>query len=150
MGVRAGALVGRAVGAFVLAVVLLVVSTASAIWWTARQDSRPSSDAIVVLGSAQYNGVPSSIFEARLEHEGSGYAVTRAKIALEGRTICDADLRFRSMPFPAGLDAQGLPLGLQVIGRAFDEETVFAVGAALERAAAFDALPAVMAGRGAA
>ena len=49
---------------------------------------------------------------------------------------------------PAGLDAQGLPLGLQVIGRAFDEETVFAVGAALERAAAFEALPAVMAGRG--
>ena len=31
---------------------------------------------------------------------------------------------------PAGLDAQGLPLGLQVIGRAFDEGTVFAVGAA--------------------
>ena len=49
---------------------------------------------------------------------------------------------------PAGLDAQGLPLGLQVIGRAFDEETVFAVGAALERAAAFEALPALMAGRG--
>jgi uncharacterized SAM-binding protein YcdF (DUF218 family) len=39
-----------------------------AIWWNARQDSRPASDAIVVLGSAQYNGVPSSIFEARLEH----------------------------------------------------------------------------------
>ena len=36
---------------------------------------------------------------------------------------------------PAGLDADGLPLGLQVIGRAFDEETVFAVGAALEQAA---------------
>ncbi|TFV64380.1 YdcF family protein [Geodermatophilus sp. DF01-2] len=65
---RAGSLVGRVVGAVVLAVVLLVVSTATAIWWTARQDSRPASDAIVVLGSAQYNGVPSSIFEARLEH----------------------------------------------------------------------------------
>jgi aspartyl-tRNA(Asn)/glutamyl-tRNA(Gln) amidotransferase subunit A len=47
---------------------------------------------------------------------------------------------------PAGLDAQGLPLGLQVIGRAFDEETVFAVGAALERAADFTALPGVRAG----
>ena len=59
---------GRAVGAAVLAVALVIVSTAVAIWWTARQDAEPRSDAIVVLGSAQYNGVPSSIFEARLEH----------------------------------------------------------------------------------
>jgi aspartyl-tRNA(Asn)/glutamyl-tRNA(Gln) amidotransferase subunit A len=47
---------------------------------------------------------------------------------------------------PAGLDAQGLPLGLQVLGRPFDEETVFAVGAALERAACFSALPSLRAG----
>src|SRR5688500_1037424 len=59
---------GRMIGVAVLAVLLVVTSTALAIWWTARQDSRPASDAIVVLGSAQYNGVPSSIFEARLEH----------------------------------------------------------------------------------
>jgi aspartyl-tRNA(Asn)/glutamyl-tRNA(Gln) amidotransferase subunit A len=38
---------------------------------------------------------------------------------------------------PAGLDATGLPLGLQVIGKAFDEETVFAVAGAIERAADF-------------
>jgi aspartyl-tRNA(Asn)/glutamyl-tRNA(Gln) amidotransferase subunit A len=42
---------------------------------------------------------------------------------------------------PGGLDANGLPLGLQVIGRALDEETVFAVGRALERAADFRAKP---------
>ncbi len=47
---------------------------------------------------------------------------------------------------PAGLDAQGLPLGLQVLGKPFDEETVFAVGAALERAAGFTALPSLRAG----
>ncbi len=47
---------------------------------------------------------------------------------------------------PAGLDGQGLPLGLQVIGRPFDEETMFAVGAALERAAGFSALPSIRAG----
>jgi uncharacterized SAM-binding protein YcdF (DUF218 family) len=58
----------RVVGAAVLAFLLLVTSTALAIWWNARRDSRPASDAIVVLGSAQYNGVPSSIFAARLEH----------------------------------------------------------------------------------
>jgi uncharacterized SAM-binding protein YcdF (DUF218 family) len=60
--------VARVLAAAVLAALLLVASTALAIWWTARQDSRPTADAIVVLGSAQYNGVPSSIFEARLEH----------------------------------------------------------------------------------
>jgi uncharacterized SAM-binding protein YcdF (DUF218 family) len=58
----------RVLGAAVLALLLVITSTALAIWWHARQDSRPRSDAIVVLGSAQYNGVPSSIFEARLEH----------------------------------------------------------------------------------
>jgi uncharacterized SAM-binding protein YcdF (DUF218 family) len=68
VGVWVGSLVARVVAAAVLAVGLLIISTALAIWWTARQDSRPPSDAIVVLGSAQYNGVPSSIFEARLEH----------------------------------------------------------------------------------
>jgi uncharacterized SAM-binding protein YcdF (DUF218 family) len=68
VGVRIGNLLNRVAGAAVLAFVLLVASTGLAIWWNARQDSRPASDAIVVLGSAQYNGVPSSIFEARLEH----------------------------------------------------------------------------------
>jgi aspartyl-tRNA(Asn)/glutamyl-tRNA(Gln) amidotransferase subunit A len=47
---------------------------------------------------------------------------------------------------PAGLDAQGLPLGLQVLGRPFDEETVFAVAAEIERAAGFDYLPGIRAG----
>ncbi len=46
------------------------------------------------------------------------------------------------MSVPAGLDSQGLPLGLQVIGKALDEGTVFTVGHALEKAAAFSARPA--------
>jgi len=36
---------------------------------------------------------------------------------------------------PAGLDAQGLPLGLQLIGRPFDEETLFSLGQVIEDAA---------------
>ncbi|HVL74204.1 MAG TPA: 3-hydroxyacyl-ACP dehydratase FabZ family protein [Beijerinckiaceae bacterium] len=43
--------------------------------------------------------------EAALEHEGSGYAVTKARIAAEGRPLCDAELRFKTMAFPPGLDA---------------------------------------------
>ena len=42
-----------------------------------------------------------------------------------------------SISVPAGLDAGGLPLGLQVIGKALDEGTVFSVAGALEKAAAF-------------
>ena len=36
---------------------------------------------------------------------------------------------------PAGLDSQGLPLGLQLIGRPFDEEALFSLGAVIEAAA---------------
>ncbi|WP_419899968.1 Asp-tRNA(Asn)/Glu-tRNA(Gln) amidotransferase subunit GatA [Roseomonas sp. USHLN139] len=49
------------------------------------------------------------------------------------------------MSVPAGLDARGLPLGLQILGRPFDEETVFAVGGAIERVAGFTATPSVRA-----
>jgi len=44
--------------------------------------------------------------EASLEHDGSGYAVTRAAIRSGGKPIANAELRFRTMPFPAGLDGQ--------------------------------------------
>lgn len=54
--------------------------------------------------------------EATLMHEGSGYVGTKAKIAVAGRAICDAELRFRIMPFPPGLDdqmrAQAVRIGL--------------------------------------
>jgi aspartyl-tRNA(Asn)/glutamyl-tRNA(Gln) amidotransferase subunit A len=49
---------------------------------------------------------------------------------------------------PAGLSADGLPLGLQVIGRAFDEAMVLRVGQALETAAQFTHLPTFITGGG--
>jgi aspartyl-tRNA(Asn)/glutamyl-tRNA(Gln) amidotransferase subunit A len=42
---------------------------------------------------------------------------------------------------PAGLSAEGLPLGLQVLAPAFDEETMFRVAGVVEAAAAFEARP---------
>jgi len=38
------------------------------VWHVARIDDRTPADAIVVLGAAQYNGVPTPVFQARLEH----------------------------------------------------------------------------------
>ncbi len=40
------------------------------------------------------------------------------------------------MSVPAGLSSEGTPLGLQLIGRAFDEETLFRAGQVIEDAAA--------------
>ena len=38
--------------------------------------------------------------QAELEHDGSGFSKTRARISCEGRKICDSRLMFRIMPFP--------------------------------------------------
>lgn len=54
-----------------------------------------------------------------------------------------------ALSLPAGLDAQGLPLGLQLIGRYFDEETLFAAGRVMEKAAGFSTRPALFAEFGA-
>ena len=45
------------------------------------------------------------------------------------------------MSIPAGVDANGLPLGLQLIGKALDEGTLFSLGGAIEKAADFKARP---------
>jgi 3-hydroxyacyl-[acyl-carrier-protein] dehydratase len=38
--------------------------------------------------------------EAELEHHGSGFAATKARIFRDGKKICDSKLMFRIMPFP--------------------------------------------------
>jgi 3-hydroxyacyl-[acyl-carrier-protein] dehydratase len=37
--------------------------------------------------------------EAELEHDGSGFAVTKAKITSAGKKVCDAQLKLRTVPF---------------------------------------------------
>ena len=46
-----------------------------------------------------------------------------------------------AMSVPAGLNSQGLPLGLQIIGRALDEQNVLNAGLAIEERAGFVARP---------
>jgi uncharacterized SAM-binding protein YcdF (DUF218 family) len=58
----------RLVLAIIGFVVIVVFYVAAHIWWVAREDQHPRSDAIVVLGASQYNGVPSPVFAARLAH----------------------------------------------------------------------------------
>ncbi|KAF0182689.1 MAG: aspartyl-tRNA(Asn)/glutamyl-tRNA (Gln) amidotransferase subunit A [Hyphomonadaceae bacterium] len=46
-----------------------------------------------------------------------------------------------AISIPAALDVDGLPLGLQIIGKALDEETVYSVASVMEQAANFSARP---------
>jgi uncharacterized SAM-binding protein YcdF (DUF218 family) len=44
------------------------------VWMAARRDDARPSQAIVVLGAAQYDGRPSAVFQARLDHAADLYA----------------------------------------------------------------------------
>lgn len=46
--------------------------------------------------------VPGDVLEAhsKLTHEGSGYAVCEARLLKEGKTVADAEIRYRVVPFP--------------------------------------------------
>jgi len=43
------------------------------VWWAGRQDEARKAEAIVVLGAAQYNGRPSRVLAARLDHAADLY-----------------------------------------------------------------------------
>lgn len=53
---------------------------------------------------------------AGLVHEGSGYAVTKAAIEVEGKGVCGAEITFRLVPFPnesfrASMDSMARSIG---------------------------------------
>ncbi|MGW4246976.1 YdcF family protein [Nocardia sp. NPDC004722] len=57
---------------------LVVGGTAVRVWQVARIDDYSQADAIVVLGAAQYDGTPSTVFQARLDQ---AYKLYRKQIA---------------------------------------------------------------------
>ena len=61
-------MIRRAAGAVVLAGALAFTASFVLVLVTALRDERRDADAIVVLGAAQYNGRPSPVLRARLEH----------------------------------------------------------------------------------
>ena len=59
---------GRYLAGALLVAILVVAGVAVRVTVTAGLDQRATVDAIVVLGAAQYNGTPSQVFAARLDH----------------------------------------------------------------------------------
>ena len=48
--------------------VLYFAVTFAQVWWTARHDGARPAQAVIVLGAAQYDGRPSPVLRARLDH----------------------------------------------------------------------------------
>jgi uncharacterized SAM-binding protein YcdF (DUF218 family) len=75
----------RALSAALLSIVLLALVWAAvvvAVAVTAARDQATTADAIAVLGAAQYNGRPSPVFRARLDHAATLYQRGLAPIVL--------------------------------------------------------------------
>jgi len=69
--------------ATVLVLILLVAYVAATfgqVWWASTQDAARPAEAIVVLGAAQYNGRPSPVFAARLDHAVTLYQADLAPV----------------------------------------------------------------------
>jgi len=120
------------IGALLL---LWVVSVPVRIWWDARQEDHRSSDAIIVLGAAQYNGRPSPVLEARLRKARSLWDDEVAPVVVtvggsaEGDATTEADagrdwLTSNGLPpdavmaVPEGDNTQS---SLDAVGELFDE-----------------------------
>ena len=75
---------------------------------TAARDQATSADAIAVLGAAQYNGHPSPVFRARLDHAGTLYQRGLAPVVLvtggtaTGDTVSESEVGRRYL-IKAGL-----------------------------------------------
>src|SRR5258705_3979032 len=75
----------RVVAGFLLAIVLIALAWAAVVVTVAvhaARDEATGADAIAVLGAAQYNGRPSPVFRARLDHAAALYQRGLAPIVL--------------------------------------------------------------------
>jgi uncharacterized SAM-binding protein YcdF (DUF218 family) len=112
---------GIRIAAGLLAIVVLYVAfTFVQVWWASRQDDATQAQAIVVLGAAQYNGEPSPVYEARLDHAADLYEQGLADIVVTTGGSQAGDVTNEANAGAAYLMEQGVPeeaLRLEVDGR---------------------------------
>lgn len=79
-------------------VVLYVGLTFAQVWWASRSDDTGKASAIVVMGAAQWNGVPSPVLAGRLDHAVALYeeGVAPLIVVTGGKQAGDAVTQGRS------------------------------------------------------
>ena len=129
------AIVRRVVVAVLALVLLWVVSVPVRVWWDARGENHRPSDAIIVLGAAQYNGRPSPVLEARLRKARSLWEEGVADVVVTVGGGADGDLTTEAEAGRDWLTSNGVPAeavvavasgsntqtSLEAVGETFEE-----------------------------
>jgi uncharacterized SAM-binding protein YcdF (DUF218 family) len=106
--------------ALLAVIVVYLAVTASQIWLTSRKQSSLPADAVIVLGSAQYDGVPSPDLQARLDQAAATFTSGQSRlIAVSGGRF--AGDRFSEAEVSASyLEAHHIPASAIVQGGGAD------------------------------
>jgi uncharacterized SAM-binding protein YcdF (DUF218 family) len=99
----------KAALAMVVLVALYLGFTFTQVWWSASHDDRPVSSAIVVLGAAQWNGKPSPVLKARLDHAAELFKAGVAPMVIVTGSKQDGDRVGEGLAGYNYLKDQGLP-----------------------------------------
>jgi uncharacterized SAM-binding protein YcdF (DUF218 family) len=92
-----------------LGLALIAGYTTYRIWAQGQQDQERPADAIVVMGAAQYDGRPSPIFAARLDHAVSLYRAGVAPVLVVTGGKADGDRTTEAASGRAYAIARGVP-----------------------------------------
>jgi uncharacterized SAM-binding protein YcdF (DUF218 family) len=79
------------------------------LWWHGTRDERRPVDAILVLGAAQWNGVPSPVLQARLDHAVELYRQGYATRIVVTGGVGDGDEFSEASVAASYLQQQGVP-----------------------------------------
>jgi uncharacterized SAM-binding protein YcdF (DUF218 family) len=115
----------KILGALVALGVLYVAFTFAQVWWTSRHDTHASAGAMVVMGAAQWNGKPSPVLKARLDHAVDLYRAGRAPMIIVTGGKQPGDRVTQGFAGYDYLKAQGVPesdIKIEVQGRNSYEE----------------------------
>jgi uncharacterized SAM-binding protein YcdF (DUF218 family) len=100
---------GRLLVAALTLSLLVTAWTSYRIWDVGNHDDRPQADAIVVLGAAQYNGRPSAILKARVEHAIDLYEAGVAPFLIVTGGKADGDVTTEAASARTLAMARGVP-----------------------------------------
>jgi len=94
-----------------VATFLYMTVTFVQVWRASTEDAAQPAEAIVVLGAAQYNGRPSPVFKARLDHAAELYEAGMAPVIVVTGGRQDEDVTTEAAVAARYLEGVGVPSG---------------------------------------